>query len=335
MRNPVFDIMKFVAIMAMIVGHCVHDWRRPLIYIWHMPLFFIVSGYFFKPQPIFSGIKRHSQRLLIPYLISAVILLAFTAIGFTTINHDTIGDMSIVLLTGSINPIAWGTGYPIWFLMALFICSCAYTTLHATIKSNIYITIVIVAISVITHIYATTCNNYAPFALLPAMTGLLFFHTGYLFGSLNTPPKKKLYLWWGCAIIAVVTSHFYGPIEMYCCHYPNFIVSVLGAIGGTFIIMRLCNLFYRLSPKTALKTAQLGSISLLILIVHTIDCIYNLSPAITRKILFFIDDISPNIAERILFALIVSLILYQIPIVRRVLRLSKEPQYFDLKTSES
>ncbi len=335
MRNPVFDIMKFVAIIAMIVGHCVYDWRRPLIYTWHMPLFFIVSGYFFKPQPILNGIKRHSQRLLIPYLITAATLLALTAIGFSTINNDTIGDMSIVLLTGSINPIAWGTGYPIWFLMALFVCSCVYTILHATIKSNLYITIIIIAISVISHILATTHSNYAPFALLPAMTGLLFFHTGHLFGSRNTSTPKKIHLWCGCAIIAVVTSHFYGPIEMYCCHYPNFAVNVLGAIGGTFIIMRLCSLFYRLSPKTALKTAQLGSISLLILIVHTIDYIYNISPVITRKILFFIDDISPNIAERILFALIVSLILYQIPIVRRVLCLSKEPQYFDLKTSES
>ena len=39
--------------------------------------------------------------------------------------------------------------------------------------------------------------------------------------------------------------------------------------------------------------------------------------------------------EKILFTLIVSLLLYQIPIVRRIFRLSKSPQYTDIKTSKS
>lgn len=334
MRNPTFDIMKFVAIMAMIVGHCVHDWRRPLIYLWHMPLFFIVSGYFFKTQPIINNIKRNAQRLLIPYFITGLSILAITALYYTPFDYKLIQDRAIVLLIGSINPQQWGIGYPIWFLMALFMCSCSYSILHKIFKSNVYISIAVIIITSTTYITTIRYSNYAPFTLLPAGMGLLFFHIGYLFKSYCSIRPKKSYIWWCCSIIALIISHNYGSPEMYCNIYPNLTANILGAIGGTFIILQLSNLFYHYFPKIALKTAQLGSISLLILIVHTLDFTFNFSPKITQHLLFFINDITPNIAERILFALIVSLLLYQIPIVRRALQLSKY-QYLDIKTSKS
>lgn len=320
--------------MAMIVGHCVYDWRRPLIYLWHMPLFFIVSGYFFKPQPIINSLKRHTQRLLIPYFITGLSILAITAFYYTPYNSNLIQDRATILLIGSINPQQWGMGYPIWFLMALFICSCTYSILNKTFKSNIYISAAVLTITSITYATIITYSNYAPFALLPAGMGLLFFHIGYLFKRYCSIYPKKSYIWWSFSIIALIVSHNYGSIEMYCNIYPNLIANILGAIGGTFIILQLSNFFYLHFPKIALKVAQLGSISLLILIVHTLDFTFNFSPKITQHLLFFINDISPNIAERILFALIVSLLLYQIPIVRQALCLSKH-QNLDIKTSKS
>jgi fucose 4-O-acetylase-like acetyltransferase len=51
MRNPTFDIMKGIGIVAMIVGHCILPYSLShYIYAWHMPLFFFVSGYFYKQK---------------------------------------------------------------------------------------------------------------------------------------------------------------------------------------------------------------------------------------------------------------------------------------------
>lgn len=56
-RDITFDIMKGVAILAMIAGHCFIPLKlHHFIYIWHMPLFFMVSGYFFL-LPLHPGIK--------------------------------------------------------------------------------------------------------------------------------------------------------------------------------------------------------------------------------------------------------------------------------------
>jgi fucose 4-O-acetylase-like acetyltransferase len=52
-REDVFDIMKGVGIILMIIGHCAIPrllWH--FIFSFHMPLFFIISGFFFKPKPV-------------------------------------------------------------------------------------------------------------------------------------------------------------------------------------------------------------------------------------------------------------------------------------------
>ena len=47
-RNRAFDIMKGVGILSVILGHMdIEPYWRNVIYSFHMPLFFILAGYFF------------------------------------------------------------------------------------------------------------------------------------------------------------------------------------------------------------------------------------------------------------------------------------------------
>lgn len=73
MRNPTFDIMKGIGIIAMIIGHCgLPKTITSIIFMWHMPLFFIISGYFFKVNPIKEFFAKNFRSLMIPYLLTAV-----------------------------------------------------------------------------------------------------------------------------------------------------------------------------------------------------------------------------------------------------------------------
>ena len=50
-RIDYMDILKALAIIAVVIGHC--DSPHPLynfIYLYHMPLFFFISGYFYKNE---------------------------------------------------------------------------------------------------------------------------------------------------------------------------------------------------------------------------------------------------------------------------------------------
>lgn len=47
-RNPNIDILKGIGILSVIIAHLTQIWLlRGLLYSFHMPLFFLASGYFF------------------------------------------------------------------------------------------------------------------------------------------------------------------------------------------------------------------------------------------------------------------------------------------------
>ena len=49
MRNVTFDIMKGLGIICMILGHIpIGGITQQVIYSFHMPMFFFISGYFFS-----------------------------------------------------------------------------------------------------------------------------------------------------------------------------------------------------------------------------------------------------------------------------------------------
>lgn len=70
-RDITFDMMKGIGIILVIIGHLAHGfgWLVPAIYTFHMPLFFILSGYFYKEKKITELLHRDFRSLLVPYLL--------------------------------------------------------------------------------------------------------------------------------------------------------------------------------------------------------------------------------------------------------------------------
>ena len=65
MRIDSLDILKGIGIILVVVGHMIGNqlYIRPWIYAFHMPLFFMLSGYCFN-------IAKHPQ--LLPFAVSRV-----------------------------------------------------------------------------------------------------------------------------------------------------------------------------------------------------------------------------------------------------------------------
>ena len=64
-RIEAFDILKGIGIILMIVAHTYgpNSMIWDFIYAFHMPLFFIVTGFFYKQKPTFQLIKTVLQIL--------------------------------------------------------------------------------------------------------------------------------------------------------------------------------------------------------------------------------------------------------------------------------
>ena len=117
-RSYSADILKGIGIFFVVWGHTTKDVHlSSWIYSFHMPLFFILSGIFFKPE----GWKKVFKRLIIPYLFFAVV--SFLYWRFAEMKFRPLPEGF------EINRHAWDIlwqtesfrfNVPLWFLPCLF-----------------------------------------------------------------------------------------------------------------------------------------------------------------------------------------------------------------------
>lgn len=76
-RNYLFDNLKAIGIMLVVFGHLIEQINSPvsdvvykLIYLFHMPLFIVVSGYFAS-----FDFKKIISKILVPYLILQILFI--------------------------------------------------------------------------------------------------------------------------------------------------------------------------------------------------------------------------------------------------------------------
>lgn len=72
-----FDILKGIGMILIMAGHTVLPYPiQSWIYSFHIPLFFIISGYFHRSVPLRLLFVKKRKHLLIPWIIFATLLLA-------------------------------------------------------------------------------------------------------------------------------------------------------------------------------------------------------------------------------------------------------------------
>lgn len=68
------DIMKGIGIITVIIGHTYTPFGlNYIIYSFHMPLFFLISGYFWKERETGEILKRGLKNYIKPYLLTVLL----------------------------------------------------------------------------------------------------------------------------------------------------------------------------------------------------------------------------------------------------------------------
>src|SRR5579859_1896157 len=101
------DICRGIGIILVLYGHLfVSDKNNYLIFAFHMPLFFFISGLVFKPSalPLKQITVKYFRQLLVPYYIFAILTYGFTLIS------QTAGDVSFGGIAYQIFGIFYGNG---------------------------------------------------------------------------------------------------------------------------------------------------------------------------------------------------------------------------------
>jgi fucose 4-O-acetylase-like acetyltransferase len=84
MRDPVFDVMKGIGIILMLIGHIPPgDQVYHVIYSFHMPLFFLIAGGFAKFECDWKGlVVKDVKRLLLPVFVTMAFIIVLSPLCF-------------------------------------------------------------------------------------------------------------------------------------------------------------------------------------------------------------------------------------------------------------
>ena len=120
-RITYIDIAKGLGILVIVLAHNdlagYHPTLHKFIYAFHIPLFFFLSGMFFRPERAFGETtRRRFNTLLKPYLF---------AIFLIYLGEATFSNMTFPVIAGRIAKSMYATGYYIdwvqlWFIPHLF-----------------------------------------------------------------------------------------------------------------------------------------------------------------------------------------------------------------------
>ena len=277
-RDMTFDVMKGIGLFMMVTGHTVGP-ESPIhsyIYAFHMPLFFMISGYFAKKKEHTNNVISLYSRLIRPFLFISVIVVLLKAILHYH-NYNTIYfDWEIVLN---------GVG-PGWFLLAMFWGRTLFNFLIHLPPYQYLITTLIVS-SIPTFLQWTGLYINLPFCIMQGLSCTFFIATGHFARQvgllqLMTPHIRT------CTCISLLlwlNTSVYGEIEMSAAFFKLWIIDFLGAFGGIFLTYSIAKLIVNHTERITYALSQVSIFSLAIFAFHSIDfCVhfwYHLHPIVS------------------------------------------------------
>ena len=256
-RLDYIDDAKALAIYLMIVGHLGYcEVADLLIYGFHIPLFFIVSGLFFNPnRSLRENVSKGFKQLIVPYLCFEIINLSIGWVSPYLHPEKFRGMEGLGILKAALLGILIGQDYvtkisflplgPLWFLVALFWDRTLFACLSKLFK-NKYI-LLVVSLIVGLGLYFGLSVNVLPFksagtnifSIRCAAMALPFYAFGYLLKGVDLTRIKNRPLIIVLLLVFYVVSTLYndgcGIDELL--YGKNMMLYYINAIVGTLAVI--------------------------------------------------------------------------------------------------
>ena len=273
-RIDFVDLTKGVCIILVVMAHIGGAFdqldQHSMLSCFRMPLYFFISGIFFKPYEGLSDfIIRKTNKLIIPFIffyVSAFLLkyivwkiapgtlhlpVSWRELLFVFHGHDLI----------KFNP-------PIWFLLALFNCNILFYLIHYLRDKHLSLMFAATLLIGCTGFFLGKFHIELPLYIDVAMTALPFYVAGFWVRRYNFflfPSHRFDKIIPAFVLLALVVMYFTATTPgMRTNNYPGNIFQVyIAAFAGIFMIMLICKKIKRISI-----VSYLGRYSIITLSIH-------------------------------------------------------------------
>lgn len=280
-RDVTIDIMKAIGIILVVLGHTYH--HSGFIYLFHMPLFFILSG----ATLIYSrniNIKKRFGRIIVPYLIFSILSFLYWFIiesKFRPI-HDTpifmgfLGELPIKLqqfiniFTAENALYSFAYNVVLWFLPCLFIADLIYSR----IRDKKIEWIIIIGLIAIYYLWIEKlpcllwCSNIAILAVPFIAMGYHSYKYITFLTSTRCLFKNIMLLFISLCCIGIIIKVANPNINMMDNIIPPFYLFYPTAIIGCLIVFSFSKIVISKHTFFLKHIQYLGENSLIIMCIH-------------------------------------------------------------------
>jgi len=285
-RIAYIDIAKGLGILVIVLAHNdlagYHPTLHKFIYAFHIPLFFFLSGMFFRPErPFVDTLKRRFNTLMKPY---------FFALFIIYLGEAAFDNMSFENIAGRIEKSLYATGHYIdwvqlWFIPHLFAVALfawiAWRVLFGKIKTGwlrwlAMFAMLAAGVFGMPYFWPFTAPLIGmelyglPFSVDMVFASGFFFLIGY---EVNQKPLEKFFaspfVLLSTFSLLLAGIVFLPPtLDFNTRTYPSLWINTLEALLGITMILSLSRNLEKWSEKLAKMFSYFGRISLVILIFH-------------------------------------------------------------------
>ena len=279
-RDNTISIIKGVGIVLMVIGHSgCPEWLRNFIYMFHVPLFFITAGYFYKGCNDFSKlgtfIIKRFKGLYIPFVKwSLAFLILHNLFCSLDIYSTDIGSYNFrQLLSNGKNIMLKMTGNgqllgAFWFLKTLLLASCCvsvidFITHKITIKNGNTKRYILLFLFIISTVISKKYSISLPIIddLSRICLGAAFFISGTIIKQLNISLKVYQVI---AIFIIVLGVSIIQPCNMFT---PSPILSIVFFTCSIITFLAIHNLIKFVKTGSS-KMVYIGEHTMIILALH-------------------------------------------------------------------
>ncbi len=263
-RIATFDMLKGIGILLVIIGHTFMKEIGPYIQAFHMPLFFMVAGFFFKYKPLKDQFIRDSRRLILPYLFVVIttMLIAFAK------DFKATGEINLHLGT------LYECGTPAWFLLALYGTKQIFNLLIQFSKQ--YYLFYAFLLSSIPCLIAHYIEINPTLAVGSSICGVFFYAVGHYVNVnqilIKSEPYKVFLV--VIALLLWLNTSIFGAVDMHYCIFKLWIIDFLGACAGVYLCYALCNYIGNRTVRAKNLLTTIGYYSFVIYSFHAIEYVF-------------------------------------------------------------
>lgn len=284
-RNTHIDIARGIAILLVAVGHSNPPFSH-FIYLFHVALFFFISGYLFKPQytdhpKVYIG--KRIKRLYVPFVAYGLLFLLIHNFLYDCYlynegvyysgesvqrysAYDHLAALFHLLIFNRTEQLLGG----FWFLKSLFLATAAHFSIYYFVKSHFKIdpllgTTLITLIIFFGAEIISKLNLNIPISLARIPVLLFLYNIGLIYKAYERKVPFNVYLFALSLLILSFSSSYVGSIDLVHIHYHNFFFLLVNSVSGIYFSLYLAK---KMPPAASRFFILAGQNSVHILALH-------------------------------------------------------------------